>query len=274
MFRYARLLPCLPFALLLGACTTSSLSTGSARAADAAMASRSEDSYERPEDVVRGLRLLEQALEARRDRRAAFVGTYWMTTRAIQRRIGTGYYEDDDYVSNAVVRIASYHRVAHEAYEDGRRSDVPVVWRRANDAGTRKAAGHEVVLLGIVAHVRDLAYVVADLDDRAARDRQRRDFQCIETILCETIDPVQRYLGRRHDRAFALMDALAIDYDESVFCRWLIAMRNEAWRFGVALADASDAEERRRIRARIETRFLQRSRFIGRTPLRALARDR
>lgn len=238
------------------------------------MASQTEIPYERPADVIRSLGLLETRMASRGDRRAAFVATYRLTTEAFERRFGTGYFENEAYVSAAVVRIAQYHRVALEAEEDGRTGDVPVVWRRANAAARDRAGGHEVVLLGIIAHVRDLAYVVADLYVAEEQRRQRRDFVRLEAVLCDAIDPIQRYVGRRHDPAFAWADILGLELDEDALCRWLITARNEAWELGARLGQARTDAEREAVRARIEERFLAQSRSVSQAPLLTVLRTR
>ena len=237
------------------------------------LASATATPYDGPLSARRGLATLERATLRVGDGRAAFLTTYLLTTDALRARLGRGYFEDDAFVSTAITAFANYYRRALHSYEYDWVARTPRIWQRAHAAARiGRHEPHRLLLLGITAHLRDLAYVVADLYDESVSARQYRDFERIGHAVLAALDPSQRRLGARLTPSFTVVDILGLGFDEAVAGRWILAQRRQAWCLGRALARARSPCARAEARARIEAYFLACSHAVVRAPLSTLLR--
>ncbi len=223
--------------------------------------------YKTPEEVVAAFDALECAFVKRHDGRGAFHTTYRLVTHAALDRIGRGYFEDDAYIAHAVVVFANYYREALLNYELGVRAAVPKIWCIAFDAAVGgRVSLHQCVLLGVAAHIRDLAYTVADLGTEP-RDARHRDYTAVNEVLWNATDCIQRRLCRLYEPGFCVSDRAFLFLDEGFANGWLENIREDAWRKAVRLERAPSAVARSRVEQEIRRTSLTRARRILSLPL-------
>lgn len=225
-----------------------------------------EAEYATPTEAEEALLALEAAFVLDGDRRGVFVSTYLVMSQTIGEHMGTGFFEDDAAMARLLVTFANYYRRALRDYEAGDRAAVPEVWLRAHDfARGPQAPVHLCMLLGVTAHVRDLAFAIAD-DPGAAHPSRRRDYDAIVRLLPGIVDRVQWRLAQRHADAVATTDHLCLFADETFGVRWLQRLRERAWRQSQRLLQAATERERAEVADGIERAALAHMAALRRVP--------
>jgi hypothetical protein len=128
-------------------------------------------------------------LPARAAHRAAFLGTYLRTTKAVGAAVNASLFEDPEWVERWDVVFAELYLDAHDADIAGDATRVPRPWRLAFEAPPALPALRHV-LLGINAHVNyDLPQAMLtvispkDFEDPMLIARRRRDHERIDKVL-------------------------------------------------------------------------------------------
>ena len=226
------------------------------------------------------------------DDRRVFLAVYARMTGAIHRGVAAGRFMDSAWTAELTARFATLYFDAEEAWCSGA-PGCPNAWRAAFAvAGQPRVSVLEHALLGINAHiVYDLPFAVAQtmaargdvVDGRLQGDtlvRRRHDYEVVNHILAETIVDAQAVLARE-SRATAILDRIALRFDEYAAEALLRASRTQGWHTALALAVARDEGERDAVRQhldRVACGYVQRidiTQFLpGERTRRAMARLR
>lgn len=211
-----------------------------------------EAPYETPEAVLAHFGVLERAFAEGHDGRGPHITSYLVATEAVVRRLGTGFFRDDAWVRRAIVCYGNRFRESLLAYEHGAYATVPHAWYLAHEVPlTQEVLLHQALLLGIVAHIRDLTLVLEDVGVEP-RDTRQRDYHAVDRILCEALGPIRARLARIYSPAFAGTDPLGRKLTDAWARGWVVGMRARGWRQGVRLACARTDAEREAAQAAID----------------------
>lgn len=180
------------------------------------------------------------------DPRQPFLRCYALMTDAMIRGLGTGDFEDSEWVDDLLTDFAQRYFEAMAAYDRAVES-VPTVWRLANDSCRDPAVWPlQRLLLGINAHINlDLPLTVAVLLSRESRGvdaaaRRRGDYERVNDIIGRTLDQVQDVVVEPGAPWLEAMDVLLGRADEFVASRLLYRWRDRAWDHALQLATAPD----------------------------------
>jgi hypothetical protein len=147
------------------------------------------------DELVARMEALQAPLEARKDARRYFHGTYLRTTRAVGAKLETGGFVDPPWVERWDVAFA---RLYLDALEADQRGEVPSgPWKVAFAAADEQATALPPlrhVLLGMNAHINyDLPQALLEvIDDREFQDpellaRRSADHRQIDTVLAARV---------------------------------------------------------------------------------------
>lgn len=188
-------------------------------------------------DVLRGLRVLEQAFADAGDRRAVFATAYVCMTEAIEAELQADAYEDPGFIDDLTVVFAEYYRRALYDLDHGR--EAPACWRQAIDEG---ASGRSLViqdlLLGMIAHIdHDLPLALADVTQHRWRASCQRDYARVLCAVSQSINVVQDRIAARYAPGLCVLDHSAGRVDEWVTFLMIRLHRERAWRVAMSLVD-------------------------------------
>ncbi len=191
-----------------------------------------------------------------------FVTFYAEATHAIRQDMARGAYLDNAFVSELLVRFANYYRRPLVLERSGRRSCAPAVWRNAYRASRDPLVGApRTLILGILAHVRDLGFALADIEGPLG-PRRKQDYGTIGNAVASCIDRATQRVAQDYAPGIATLDALLLRFDERALIHWLEVIRADAWNFACDYKRAHTRSQRRSLTAAYEQRFLARSYFI------------
>lgn len=201
--------------------------------------------YQSVDDVLAGLKTLEQACIEARDRRGVFVSAYIRITLELVMRADTGRFEDAEWLTRYIVAFAELHRRALADYEAGNRERVPKAWRVAFDAALD---GRSVIvqdlILGINAHINhDLPLALRMVTIDPNRDSRYRDHTAVNDALRDTTDTVQERISQLYVPALGFLDLAGGEVDELLTNFSFEKARETSWMFGTVLVDAGEDEE-------------------------------
>lgn len=197
-------------------------------------------------EVAAALERVEARCLPLRDRRGVFATAYLRITRAIQREIARGGFEDAEWTGRYLVAFGNLYRDAVLAYESGDTAAVPKSWRIAFDAA---GAGGGLVIqhlvLGINAHINHdlaLALHVVGVDD----DRPKRyaDHTLVNDILETATAELKREVSSLYAPLLERVDWIAGRLDDDLTRFSIPRAREHAWTFAVAISAARNAGER------------------------------
>ena len=235
-----------------------------------------EAPYRTPAEVLSHFCQLEQAFVNRRDERGPHITSYVVATHAVMQHLDCGYFMDDDWVRRAIVHYGNRFRQSLSDYESGNRHAVPCIWLIAHDVPrSKRATLHQSLLLGIVAHIRDLTYTLAHVGVQPVTVRMH-DYYAVNSILQQAVDRMQSRLCCTYSAGFGLTDFLGGELDESLGTSWVVAMRKKGWSQGVRLARSNSPAARLAATHAIEETAYRRAYRILAIPkwLRALESQR
>ena len=192
-------------------------------------------------DAEARLSRLQSRLRAGGDRRAVFLTIYARMTRDVRRQLGTGAFENPDWMREYTVTFAEYYRRAFLAFERGRVESVPDAWLLAfGTALEGDALVMQDAILGINAHINyDLALTVRDVGIFSDRASKYRDHRAINEVLAGLVNVQQRALADIYAAGIADVDAVLGPFDEWFAGASLAEAREQAWRVAVVLSDFS-----------------------------------
>jgi len=221
-----------------------------------------------PEDVISTLRALERSFTARHDARGVFVTIYVVSSEALYKRLGTGFFEDDAYVARVMVVFAGLYLEALGAYERGDRRRVPPAWRLAHDATREnRVRKHELAILAVNAHIRDLAVAVYRVEREHGLPNSRHDYVAVNDVLRDATGRAQHRLATIYAAGMHALDVLGLDLDERFAHAFLVRRRAASWQFGQRLLRADSAAERAAIVAELDADAVREARRLRRLPM-------
>jgi hypothetical protein len=208
---------------------------------DPALVDPASAPFESVTDAEERLETLQSRLRADGDRRAVFLTVYARMTRDVRRQLGTGAFENPEWMRDYTVTFAEYYRRAFLAFERGRVEAVPDPWLLAfGTALEGDALIMQDAILGINAHINyDLALAVRDVGIGSARASKYRDHREINDVLAGLVDEQQRTLADIYAAGIADVDALLGPFDEFLAGASLAEAREQAWRVAVVLSEVS-----------------------------------
>lgn len=190
-------------------------------------------------EVIAYLAGLEARFRAAGDRRAVFVSAYLEISKGIAAALGIGFFKDDAWTERYMAAFSRLYKAALDAYDEGRRSDVPRAWRVAFDAARD---GTSVVLqdllMGVNAHVNhDLALALAEVGIGPDREVRHADHTAVNQVLKRTTDALQYRVGMLYAPILKAFVFAAGRFDEAVATFSVDVAREAAWRKAVLLTD-------------------------------------
>jgi hypothetical protein len=190
------------------------------------------------------------------DHNAVFALAYLRTTQTYRwARDQSGYFADTPWVNHEDAVFAKYYFAAYDNWAAGARGDVPQAWLIAFDAAAaRQVNGSGDLLLGMNAHVnRDLPITLAAIG-MATPDGQSRkpDHNKVNQFLNTVLQPLLEELAARFDSSILhIQTPYGVGY--TGLFQTLAVWREQAWRNGELLANATTPEARAVALQEIET---------------------
>jgi uncharacterized protein DUF5995 len=190
------------------------------------------------------------------DHNAVFALAYLRTTQTYRwARDQSGYFADTAWVNHEDAVFAKYYFAAYDNWAAGARGDVPQAWLIAFDAAAaRQVNGSGDLLLGMNAHVnRDLPITLAAIG-MATPDGQSRkpDHNKVNQFLNTVLQPLLEELATRFDSSILhIQTPYGVGY--TGLFQTLAVWREQAWRNGELLANATTPEARAVALQEIET---------------------
>jgi len=190
------------------------------------------------------------------DHNAVFALAYLRTTQTYRwARDQSGYFADTPWVNHEDAVFAKYYFAAYDNWAAGDRGDVPQAWLIAFDAAAaRQVNGSGDLLLGMNAHVnRDLPITLAAIG-MATPDGQSRkpDHNKVNQFLNTVLQPLLEELAARFDSSILhIQTPYGVGY--TGLFQTLAVWREQAWRNGELLANATTPEARAVALQEIET---------------------
>lgn len=207
--------------------------------------------------------------EQANDGRCVFLSSYMAMTQNMLSALDQDRFHDCTWVSELLHHFAGYYFNALEAYD--REDGTPPVWQMAHDTA-RDPNSHvlQSLFLGINAHINyDLVLAVADMlaldwQTLTASERQARyqDHCMVNQIIAETIDRVQDTVVEKHAPFMDLVDTLMGPIDEWLITELVAQWRDEVWDQAIRMVELADDESREYLRRQIESRSLNKARWI------------
>jgi hypothetical protein len=222
------------------------------------------------DEVVDALVGLEAHFLAHRDRRGVFATGYLAITRAIQRHMEGGGFEDREWTTRYTVRFANLYRVALLDYEDRAPSRVPKAWRIAFDAA-RADVGLVIqhLILGVNAHINhDLAVALCDVGIDPERDRRYADHARVNQVLEGATAAMKHRVAALYAPVLHRLDRMAGRIDDDVTNFSIPKAREHAWAFAIALTAARRDAERAVLRAALDDQAAVLARLVLASPTR------
>ncbi len=210
---------------------------------------------------------LQEALDARGDRRAVLITMYRATTEAFLDRLDTGFFADDEWVSAMGLNFARLYQKAFVNDALGNLDAVPRAWRVAfRAARSDSVTVFQHALLGAHAHINHdltLALAYTGLNDR--RRARRHDHFAGNAFFDDVIAQIESEIANRYSPALGHLDTAAGPLDEIALGIVLRAWRYRAWRMALVWSRARTDERRQFIERILDLGAgLQAERFAGR----------
>lgn len=213
-----------------------------------------DKAYASLDEVVEGLKAIEQAWSAPLDRRVIFATVYRMMSEAMRARIAQRKFEDNAWVTRYTIAFANLYREALRDYERGAITAVPKAWQLSfGESKAGRALVVQDLLLGVSAHINhDLALALHAVGIKTDRAKRRRDHEAVNQVLASITDEVQEKVAAMYARGLAAVDRWSGRFDEEVAGFGIRAARESAWSFAVALTTVRFEIERLLIRNVLE----------------------
>lgn len=198
------------------------------------------------DDVIEQLSRIIDRSRATASRQGYFPALYRRVTRAVQRGIDDGLFDDPRRMERLDVLFANRYLDAWSAFDEGR--PLTAAWRAAFDAAADpRPIVLQHLLLGMNAHINlDLAIAAADSAPGAALADLEPDFRRINQVLAAEVDGVKAALSAIWPK-LRVLDWLAGSKDDRVVNFSLTKARDHSWELAQALNESSAGERERRI---------------------------
>jgi hypothetical protein len=173
---------------------------------------------------------------AARSRLGFFAALYLKMTRRVEKRLGTGHFDDDARMERFAAAFGQRYLDAYDGWQKG--AAIPKSWRLTFEATT---GGHLLIfqdlLLGVNAHVNfDLGIVAAQLFSGARLRAFQRDFERINELLAELMTPVRAAVGE-FSPALRALDEIGGANDDAILEFSFVGARHSAWSNAESIMD-------------------------------------
>jgi hypothetical protein len=207
------------------------------RDGDDELAALTATPYSSVADAHQGLLDLQDALDARNDRRVIFLSVYTRMTDAVADHIDRGTFENPAWVRSYLVAFANLYRKAVHTYETDRLQDLPDAWQLAFDAANNTdSLVIQDAALGVNAHINyDLALALDRVDVTPDYTMRYRDHARVTDVISAILDDTQDALADRDAPGIAALDHRLGDLDDRVYVFTIDECRDSAWRTATAL---------------------------------------
>jgi hypothetical protein len=199
------------------------------------------------DDVVTGLKSIEEYCLPLRDRRGIFVTAYLHITRSIQIAINEGRFENDEWTQRYLVSFGNLYRRAVLDWETGNPTRIPTAWRLAFETaseGTGLVVQH--LVLGINAHINhDLALALGQVGIDPNRGQKYRDHVLVNKVLEEASPGLKYQVSTMYAPILQRFDWVAGRLDDDFAGFSIPKAREHAWTFATAFSAAWDAAQRK-----------------------------
>jgi len=190
-----------------------------------------------------------RACESTKDRLGYFAAMYRRVTRRVRQGILTGFFEDGSRMATLDRLFADRYFEALANFRSG--GKVPEAWAVTFRTGQSQCAIIlQHLLLGMNAHIYlDLGIAAAQVSQGQDYSALEGDFQRINTILFEELNPTENKLGTLSPW-IRILDFTMGDIDEWLARQSLRCLRESAWEFGRRLTLLDRGQWEREIRER------------------------
>lgn len=205
-------------------------------------------------DTIDEMQRRADALVATCDHDAVFAIAYLRVTQEVGRAINEGIYDDEAWLRHQDAVFAEDYFQAIDAWNAGRKKDVPQAWRialQAADDGSVSALGN--FMLAMNAHInRDFSYVLAGVGLTAPDGSSHKpDHNRFNARLDALYHPVFAEMADRLDPTFDDIDLGPID--EEAVGAIMRGWREFVWRNAEQLAMAKTPLQKMLAKQQIET---------------------
>jgi hypothetical protein len=193
------------------------------------------------------------------DRRRIFLGCYRMMTANMLAAIDEKYFEDQLWVNTLLHHFAEYYFMGLNL--DGRRKQIPEVWKQVHDQ-TRRKQLHPIqyLLMGVNAHINyDLVLTLYDILHpewtELQEDQKRCRFQdhCrVNDVITATIDKVQDEILLVEDPKMGWLDSGMGRLDEYLISYLISDWREDVWDNAQQMINISNPNELEEFRKNLE----------------------
>jgi len=228
----------------------------------------------RPETVAEVVGTFHRRLNRFRehnDYRAIFLHAYLIITRrflaALEKSSSGGerVFLDAEWTEELLVAFANlYLDTLQEEEASYYHSSTWAIAHRC--AKSQKGTVVEDLLLGVNAHINvDLAFAVylvlnnerVGTSDPVLLARRKFDYEQVNRILFECIDPIEEEISRYYGGVIGVLDVVMGSLDEALTRYGVRRFREQVWWHGLSLLCAETPEERALVRERIEAEAQQ-----------------
>lgn len=188
------------------------------------------------------------------DHDAVFALLYLRVTEAVAEALDDGgLFDLADYIADMDLLFAAAYFGPFDDFHAGRHRRIAPAWRVAFEAAEqRQVVGATDMLLGINAHVRnDLPFIVERLGREVDGRDAKPDFDRVNRVLREVYPRALAEAARRLDPSIDDGDIPGLSGDDDALFQYIVAIREDAWRRGVALLEAPDRRTRDLLAAEI-----------------------
>jgi hypothetical protein len=226
--------------------------------------------YTTVSEVAAALERVEADCLSRHDRRGVFATAYLQITRAIERELALGNFQDAEWSARYLVAFGNLYRDAALAFDREDTSNVPKAWRIAFQTA-RDGEGLVIqhLVLGINAHINHdlaLALLVAGLDP--GRSMRYADHMRINAILERTTGELKHRVSSLYAPLLQRIDWIAGRLDDDLTRFSIPKAREHAWTFAVMLSGARDPGERAQINRALDEQAAVLARLVLSRPTR------
>lgn len=181
---------------------------------------------------------------------AFFPAVYRATTARVKAGIQAGKFQDGPRMNRLATTFANRYLAALDAVAAAADPGPARAWQVAFDAATRP---HTMilqhVLVGMNAHINfDLPLAVLAVAEPGKLDDVKEDFQAINAILADLLDPVQAAIDD-FSPLLDVLDRVGGRTDEQLVTFSIDVARDEAWHEATRLSKEKDAELERSVRS-------------------------
>lgn len=205
-----------------------------------------------------------------RDRRGVFATAYLAITRAIEREILAGGFNDAEWATRYLVCFGNLYRRAFLAWGSGTPASTPKSWGIAFDAA-RTGTGFVIqhLLLGINAHINhDLALALDEVGIDRDRPAKYQDHARVNAVLEAATAALKLEVSGKYAPILERLDWIAGRLDDDIVRFSIPKARDHAWSCAVSLSGARSAVERAIILRALDEQAAVMARLILAPPTR------